>query len=194
MTRRFFTGEPPNAEYLARENQSPADLSDSASRTPQALADAMARAPIGEPKSAFDVRCTYDSRPLNGFDFNLTQIFEESTDTTITASFLVPVGYRAVPRKWRIVFVPATLYEVSEVTVFFTNNGADVPYNSVCIGNGTTDPLDTFYLAEESSPFGCRIVLTPPVVVLAGLVVQVYGNYLPVTNVALPFEVTNRKI
>lgn len=194
MTRRFFTGEPPNSEYLAREIQAPADLSDPATRTPQALADAMARTPIGEPPSAFDVRCTYDSRPTNGFDFNLIQVFEESTDDVLIASFEVPLGYRAVPRKWRLNYLPTTTYELNEVTAFFTNNGADVPYNSCAIGSGTTTPLETFFLSEEASPFGVRIVNLSASIVLAAFIVQVYGNYIPRTNVALPFEVTNRKI
>ena len=60
---------------------------------------AMQQAPLGEPKSDFDVRCVYDSRIVNGYDFNFSAaIGGSSVGGGWSAVFVVPNGYRAFNR------------------------------------------------------------------------------------------------
>lgn len=196
--RRYFMPEPPNAEYTERDRaQWPPDLKDNSGFAAQAKDNALARVPPGEPPNMYDVRCIYDSRPPNAYDFNL--ILEDSPAphaTQLALQVVVPNGYRAVVREWNVSFIPIPMATQVQVEFFPQSNNADVQNNAVFIGSGTTRPIQTFFVVDENATFGCRIVDAGGV--LSGIstivLVQVYGNLLPVTGVALPFEVTNRKL
>jgi hypothetical protein len=189
-----------NDEYSAsREDyQEPPDMRDNASgdmgRSQQESVDEMQRTPLGEPRVEFDVRCVYDSRPLNGGDFNLSITAVDTSTTNWQATFVVPNGYRMVPRKWEVTFDNPPSGPNANSTATIQQNGANLPYNGpIIIGMGTSEPIETFFICEENTTFG---IMGNNANFTGGsnvVNVNVYGNLLAATDVALPFEVTNRK-
>jgi hypothetical protein len=151
---------------------------------------AMQAAPLGEPQSDFDVRCVYDSRPVNGYDFNFSEQVSISSGVSWTATFNVPNGYRIVPRKWQVQFDSLPLGPLAGNIVSLQQNGADVPNNGpIIVGMGTDEPIESFYLCEENTTFGITGVTQQS----TNANVNVYGNLIPVTDVALPLSVSNQR-
>ena len=192
--RRYFSGERPNAEFTQREHQAMPDATDNSGYLAGAKVAALALATPGEPNILYDVRCVYDSRPVAAYDFNyVSSIAAGAHGATVVTTFQTPSGYRAVPREWSIEFIPTPVADLTDVQIFLQAQGADVPNNSRYIGSGTTSPIRSFFVVEENATFGVRIVDIGGVLT-GNIIVQCYGNLLPVTGVALPFEVTNRKV
>jgi len=152
--------------------------------------DAMRAAPLGEPPTDFDVRAVFDSRFINSYDFNLSLAVSIASNVTWVATFNVPTGYRAIPRKWSVQFDSPPLGPAAANNVTLQQNGADVPNNGpIIIGAGTDDPIDSFYLCEENTTFG----ITGINQVNTEVNVNVYGNLLAVSDVALPLSISNQK-
>lgn len=196
MSRRYGGIDPPDAEYIDRERQIQADTVDDSGRASQAASAAMATTPTGEPPVVYDVRCIFDSRPVSGYDFTFSNTTNfSSTQTSQVFTFQTPQGYRAIPREWKVTFSQIPIASDDQIVAFLQANGADVPNNRAFIGAGTTFPIKSFYLVEEYAPFGMRVDYSGYGGTPAGFIsIQVYGNLLPVTGVALPFEATNRKL
>lgn len=169
----------------------PGDASADMAGVNRAVQD-MNAAPLGEPESDYDVRSVYDSRPVNAFDFNLAGTATDGSGVGWSITFQVPNGYRAVPKKWEVVFDNPPPGPVASSTVTILSNGAALPYNSgIIIGTGGT--VDTFFLCEENSTFGIKGHNSN---IFAGNVpvsVNVWGQLIPVSDVALPFTASNRK-
>lgn len=148
--------------------------------------------PLGEPPTEFDVRCVYDSRPVNGYDFNLSSaIVLSGSATSWAVTFNVPNGYRMVPREWQVIYDNPPAIVAANSTVSLQQNGAGVPNNQgIIIGSGTTLPIKSFYVCEENTTFGITGFVSTGNVTGA---VNVYGNLIAVSEVALPFAVANRK-
>lgn len=154
---------------------------------------AMLSAPLGEPKVDFDVRSVYDSRPVNGYDFNFSAV-------TLTigggwkVQFQVPSGYRVVPREWEVAFDVVIPGSAVNSTASIQQNGAQLPNNGpIVIGMGTDEPIKTFFICEENTTFGIageNTNIGGPVAE-ANVIVNVYGNLIPVTDVALPLSIAN---
>jgi hypothetical protein len=152
---------------------------------------AMQQAPLGEPPVDFDVRCVYDSRIVNGYDFNFSSPISASSTTGWSATFTVPVGYRAVPRKWSVQFDQVITGAASGSTATIQQNGAGLANNGpIIIGMGTDGPIETFFLCEENTTFGIAGQNTNAVISYTGAV-NVYGNLIPVSQVALPMAAAN---
>jgi hypothetical protein len=156
---------------------------------------AMQSTPLGEPPADFDVRCVYDSRILNGYDFNYTGSFPlaiaGASTSSFNATFKVPYGYRLVPREWEVIFDMTPSSPVAGNVVYLQANGADIPNNGpIIVGFGTTVPIKSFYVCEEGTTFG--ITGTVQSLIAANVNINVYGNLIPVTDVALPFSVANQ--
>lgn len=168
---------------------------------------AMQKAPLGEPPTAFDVRCTYDSRPVNGYDFNYSlavALIDGGSSSAWTAEFNVPNGYRAVPRKWTIEYQPelgvyggpdpVSSYIATIVSIL--QNSAALPNNqNIIVGPIPDGELETFFVCEENTTFGisgfCDYYLsTDPTYAI----VNVYGNLIPVSDVSLPLAIANQRL
>jgi len=158
------------------------------------LVSAMEIAPLGEPPVGFDVRCTFDSRMINGYDFNLSAAITDTSVTNWQATFIVPNGYRMIPREWTIYFDNPPPGLASNSTATLQQQSAGIPNNGpIMIGSGTTDPLKSFFLCEENTTFG---IIGNNSNIFSGAVtgyVTVYGNLLSVLDVALPFAASNKK-
>lgn len=180
--------------------QAPASLDESGADVLQADASigAMLQTPLGEPPSNFDVRAVYDSRPVNAYDFN----YSASPSTTGSgangwvATFQVPNGYRAVPRKWSIHYDTIAGGASANSTASIQQGGAALPNNAnIIVGMGTDEPIETFFLCEENTSFGITginsniLTLNPGQNYTAN--VNVWGNLIAVTDVALPFSIAN---
>lgn len=154
----------------------------------------MLSAPLGEPPTDFDVRCVYDSRIINSYDFNFTATISGSSTAGWSAQFIVPVGYRAVPRKWAVQFDQLLTGPSGNSIATIQQNGGDLPNNTVCIGMGTDEPIETFFLCEEQTTFGIAGFNSNPPSnggVFTGSV-NVYGNLIPVSSLALPLAASNQ--
>jgi hypothetical protein len=157
--------------------------------------------PPGPVSLAYDVRAVYDSRPVNGYDFNI----EDSTAVTVTnpedfilsadVSFTVPFGLVCVLKETTVWLEPAVNFaNPSDSQVTFKVNRASVLYNenlsidSDNIGN----PLKTFIVADEGSEVGVHYagtnLLDPGT---PNLRVLFHGQFLRKTNVPVQFEVAN---
>jgi hypothetical protein len=154
---------------------------------------AMQSAPLGEPPTDFDVRCVFDSRIVNGYDFNFAANISGSyPGYGWSANFKVPTGYRAIPRKWSVQFDLPPTGIAANSTATIQQNGAALPNNTVIIGMGTDEPIETFFLCEENTSFGIAGINSNASVTFTGNV-NVYGNLIPVTSVALPLAVSNQR-
>lgn len=154
---------------------------------------AMLEAPLGEPKSDFDVRCVYDSRVVNGYDFNYSAAITGSSSVGWEATFNVPNGYRIVPREWIVQFDTVFSGQAKNSTATIQQGGAALPNNGpIIIGMGTNDPIKTFFLCEENTTFGIAGFNFNANTGYTGAV-TVYGNLIPVTDVALPLAVSNQQ-
>lgn len=154
---------------------------------------AMEHTPLGEPPVDFDVRCVYDSRPVNGYDFNYSISTPAVSTGSWTVQFIVPNGYRAVPREWEIQFDSPFAGPSANSTVSIQQNGAQLPNNGpITIGMGTDEPIKTFFVCEENTTFGIT-GLNTNITGETNANINVYGNLLPVTDVALQFAIANRK-
>jgi hypothetical protein len=156
---------------------------------------ALQNTPLGEPRTAFDVRCVYDSRPINAYDFNFSAQFSYGTGSSVNSvNFNVPQGYRAVPREWRVLLtVPTAPSSGSFNQISFTSNNAAVPNNqNIIFANSGTDdePIKTFFLCEEQTQFGATLALLNSSVP-GYAVVTVYGNLIAVDSHGLPFAIAN---
>lgn len=150
--------------------------------------------PLGEPPVAFDVRSVYDSRPVNSYDFNFStsQAYIDAGGV-LTFNFNVPQGYRAVPREWNVALsTPSIGASGTFNTISLNSNNAAVPNNQNIIfgGGGTEDPVKSFFVCEEQTQFGATIFLLPTLTP-GDCILNVWGNLIPVTSVALPFAIAN---
>lgn len=188
----------------------------------EALKDDLENAPLGDGPNNYDVRATYDSRLVNSYDFHFAQlnalvIFNEIW----TAGFMVPYGYRAVVRKIKVVYdndlggpygnswiIPlanTTPPGSAVITVnspygniqqFFYSStsiatGSGVP-NNTQIPVGAGDTIDTFFLVEEGTWFGCMgqdSNIEP--IGAPTMSIDIYGQLIPSENMQLPFAIGN---
>jgi hypothetical protein len=154
----------------------------------------MQQAPLGEPKSDFDVRCVYDSRIVNGYDFNYSAAIHGSSSVGWSATFNVPNGYRIIPRKWNVIFDIVIPGAAANSIASLQQQDSAVPNNqNIIIGMGTGDnPIESFFLCEENTTFGISGFNSNASTGYTGAV-TVYGNLIPVTDAALPLSVSNQR-
>lgn len=195
-------------EFLSqREHQAGPDANDSdTAGDAQKTADMSATAP-GEPPVDFDVRSTYDARPVNARDFNIsgTVVGTVSGSGAIifpVLNFATPLGWRFVVLNWEVTFAPSigtlgpAAFKNTSVNLLGGGGVAD-PFNqAIIIGpNGTADEgLETFMLVEEQTQFGIQILNADTGLLLAATstaIVTIHGNALPVTDVQLPYAIAN---
>lgn len=167
----------------------------------------MAATPPGEPPVDYDVRSTYESRPVNSRDFNISAIVTGTVSGSgaiifPVLNFVTPLGWRFVVTEWEITFSPSiaslgpSVFENTSVNLLGGGSVAD-PFNAgIIIGpNGTSgDGIKTFMIVEEQTQFGIQILNIDTTLTIGGHsngVVTIHGNALPVTDVQLPYAIAN---
>lgn len=184
-------------EFTDREVQRPPE--DTAGGIAQAPATARAQSdladtPLGAPPADYDVRSVYDSRPVNGYDFNITVTAAAEGGNTFTLEFTVRQGFVAVFRRFGHFFTDAPLPAIvnrAECLLSIRKNGTDVPDNvDFPIGLASDDLWNGFVIADEFDTITARVVLQGALTATE-LVGTFYGNYLLKTGRAWPFEIAN---
>lgn len=189
--------------YGGAPGRVPADMRNNAASRQGADA-----APIGTPQLDFDVRSVYDSRPVQGRDFNQWYAFVgEGVDepgTFFAQAMRIPAGFVAVVRRIMYQTTPVIYTGISQNVMVVTKNGAvimpeawpvGVPAagmtatNSIPISNG--ESVDTFIIADENETVG--IILNPGLNINGNLsyAVGFYGNLLLKTGVPASMQVAN---
>lgn len=184
-------------EFIEREKQLPPE-----DRPGSVAEDATGRAqedlfatPLGTPAADYDVRSVYDSRPVNGYDFNITAQSGagEIGTSSFTATFVVRQGFVAVLRRLSHFFTGTLppIMERSEALLSITRNGADVLDNvDVPVGLYSDDIWQGFVIADEGDTLGVTLELQGGLVA-DELQVHFYGNYLLKTGRAYNYEIAN---
>jgi len=182
-------------EFTDREQQFPADRS----KTPGDIANAgrltaqMIAAPPGEPPIDYDVRCVYDSRPINGYDFNVASFAAIGSTNSWSVNFEVPKGYVAVVRSARHFLdpLPSSLDSENDVLATLLVNNIEIQNNNnIPVGVQSDTYLKYFYVVDELNTFGLK--LTPSSVPLnTNAWVTFYGNLISKTGRPIPFEIAN---
>lgn len=164
--------------------------------------EAVERAPLYSPGIDYDVRSTYDVRPINGYDFNI--VVSVTTPyayalNPIEASFIVRSGFVAVIRSISHFFVDdngtlagAPFVSNSECRLTMRRNGADYPDNvGIPVGAASTR-LPLFLLADENDTVTASFEHDANVENFPfSLWVTIYGNYLLKTNRPFYLEIAN---
>lgn len=153
--------------------------------------DAMERAPAGEPPKDHDVRSVYDSRPVQGFDFNITDETGEGA-FPFTLEFTVPEGFVCVLRALHHWFDPAPLVPSrNNVQMTLLRNGNDVRFNvDIPVGAESDELVKCFLIADEFETVGVRLTSGLAVVDTAAFV-HFYGNFLLKTDSTAQFQIAN---
>jgi hypothetical protein len=182
-------------EFIDREHQLPADVR----LTPPDVAGdvaslrALAIAPHGEPPADYTVRSIFDSRPLQGYDFNIICPTDEFNGDEVF-SFTVPSGVVAVVREFKHFFTnpSATNKNPSGTLVSFQKNGANIQYNhDIPVGADTiANPVKLFFVADEFDVVSARLVGAVNGTHIA--YVWFYGNFLLKTGRPATFEIANK--
>lgn len=192
--------------YSGRPGRVPVDMRNNAAQRQAAGA-----APIGTPQLDFDVRSIYDSRPVQGRDFNQWFGFSTEGGGTIPGTFfnqalVVPTGYVAVVRRIMFRTTAAVWTGPYQNEMNVTKNGAVVmpetlplnpasqcfPLETIPISNG--ESIETFIIADEAESVG--IVLydsggSPDVIDTIQYFVGFYGQFLLKTGVPAAMQVAN---
>lgn len=183
-------------EFIDRERQYGPDVHTTPGdqlRT-QSAVDNMQSAPRGEPPKAFDVRAVYDSRPVQGFDFNITASDAVGERTTFVLGFEVPSGYVCVLRRLHHSSTPTpVIVGRSDIQVTLLVNNASVRYNqSIPVGVESDDIVECFVIADEFSQVQAQFDLTADVAAINfTMYAQFYGQFLLKTGIPYQFEVAN---
>lgn len=177
-----------------RERQFPADLTPLPTdmRNAGAAEQAFNAAPIGEPPADFSVRSIYDSRPVQGFDFNQILSTGATSVASSEVSFDVPPGLVAVVRKVHIWIEPLiVLTSRSNVLFSLATQHARVQYNeNIPVGDENLQPLEFFLIVDENQSVGAFVTLNVPSAI--NVFMHFYGNFLVKTGRAAPFEIANK--
>lgn len=178
----------------------------------------IAQTGIGSPNVDYGVRSTYDSRPLNGRDFNLWFTWDlldelaENEPRVLQQIWQVPKGLVAVIRSFTILQLPGTsMGDLFDGTVGLLIDKAQVDPPSVRLGpvfleNALSaemipyysgQPIQTFHVADENKFVGLRWSpqnLPEPVGVAQGAYTRFgfYGQFLPKTGVPAAMQVCNK--
>ena len=187
----------------------PSDMGNNAARRTAAQA-----APLGTPSLDFDVRSIYDSRPVNGRDFNLW--FQATPDETglvmraFRRCFVVPTGYVAVVRSFTVLYLPATPLSTNYdglANLMFDEGTFDSMDVDVGPGAGATTlaqlagivwvsdrPVNVFGVADQGQFVGLDLSIVGAPVITDGTQLQVgfYGQFLQKTNVPAQFQIANK--
>lgn len=190
--------DPRSQEFIEqREHQFPPDPSELVGAfSDQAQANAAVKTtPPGDPNQKFDVRSTFDSRPVNGYDFNIaaTALLSDE-EPTIIDLFTVPEGYIAIPRIWHHFTTPSfPIVSRNDITASLRLDDANVQNNiNIPIGVESDELIRSFFVADEFQVV--QVAVLPPAVAFpAGTTItfHVYGNFLLKHNYPAIFEVAN---
>lgn len=187
-------------DFERRQRQLPADKR---ARRAKGKAWSKARAdqektPLGAPPKPVDVRSVYDTRPINAFDFNISDsaTTEASVTTQVILSFQVPEGFVCVLRNFDVWFEPnPVILNKSEILWSLQLNGGDFPYNLSIPMGIAVDRETCFMIANEFNTVGVRITGAVPGAsqpfATGFAFARFYGNFLLKSGLPASLEIGN---
>ena len=147
---------------------------------------------------AASVRSVYDTRPINGTDFQYAETLTGNTTLelplTLDFNYIVPQSYIAVLRDFEIrqfpLFIGSNLQPLTSVLVdgIAQISHSNLPYNP---DNGK---VVTHILANEKSTITVRMYYPATYAedVTLNVFCKMHGNLLLTNNLPLPFEIGNQ--
>lgn len=181
---------PPDYTYIPG-NEMPADL-----RAATPLGDAPVD--LEDKTQGASVRSVFDTRLINGTDFQATDAVEVTPsgelDATATISFVVPQSYVAILREIEWHIDPLNGEPGSTLTLSIKVNGiSQVGHTDLNIPDQTDTPWKTHILAPENSTI--EMVFLFPAgyseAINYNVFAHMYGNLILARQVPLAFEVGN---
>lgn len=184
-------------DFEARQRQLPADrhVQRAIGRAAQKARQDQENTPLGSPPKPVDVRSVYDTRPINGFDFNISASAATDSNTTKAVLFFnVPEGFVAVLRNFDVWFEPNPASALkSGFNWSLQLNGGDYPYNLNVPFGVAVDRETCFMIANEFNTVGLRLTLgtafsfPDPGTAFA----RFYGNFLLKSGLPAALEIGN---
>jgi hypothetical protein len=152
-----------------------------------------------------EVISTYDSRPINGFDFSATGWVQWNITAPPPAAlqlqfqYNVPGGYIAVLRGYRYEMDPAVPITYGQLLLdIFVNDIAQLGYQGLMHGQSVTSFVPCFILADDSATIRFNWRAPTGIASLVGQIrymsIEFYGNLILATGAPLNLEVANKEI
>lgn len=181
-----FLSDQQRAQLPANTSPIPSDVA-----TGSASEGDLGTTPLGAPPAGYDVRSTYDSRPVQAFDFNIT--VENTLEVQPLAQFAVPAGYVCVLRRIHHSFNPVPIiFGRSDVKVSLLVNGNAVLYNkNVPMGVESDDILECFVIADEFQMVQAQWAIAAAAMIASTLSTHFYGQFILKTGIPKEFEIAN---
>lgn len=161
----------------------------------QRARDEFERSPIGAPPIDYDVRSIFDSRPVNGFDFNIVESGDIGGGEPggVLVEMTVPEGYVAVLRSISMWFEPnpQSAPNRSNVLASLYLNGGPFNYNVDLPVGVEIDTVPFFMIADEFNRIGWAVTLPDDPVDDVTCYVHFHGNLILKSGRPAVFEVAN---
>jgi hypothetical protein len=149
-----------------------------------------------------NVIATYDSRFVNGIDFNFTNFATWNitgappTALVLTIQYTVPAGYNAVIRNYRYEMEPAVPITYSDLLLdWFVDDVAQLGHQGLMHGQTVTTWIPTFILAQSGAVVTIRFRAPTGIASNPGdvrrLIWEMQGNLIQDTGAPLNFEIAN---
>lgn len=183
----------PGQEFIDRERQLPADPRPLGAGVRPGELD---KVPLGTPAIDYDVRSTFDVRPINALDFTFSQ---SQNPTAISESgafwlftFTVPPGFVAVVR-WYQFFAHSPTGSNTEVSNWqgsLQRQGVNFNFNDNVFLGPVSERMPVFMIVDENQTFGVRVV-NETIDGAPSASLNIHGNLLVKTGRAYPLEIAN---
>lgn len=184
----------PGQDFIEREGKPlPADPRKVAAGVVPGVLD---RVPLGTPPVDFDVRSTFDVRPVNGTDFTFSATSQPTaigeSGATWSFEFSVPNGFVAVVRWFQFWAGSPTgsNTEIKDWVASLQRNGVDFAYNTGIYIGPVSERMPCFMLVDELNTFGV-FVTNATIDGAPDAYLNIHGNLLIKTGRAFPYEIAN---
>lgn len=152
-----------------------------------------------------DTVAVFDSRFINGLDFNYTQYLTWNITAPppaplqLQTTYNVPGGYRCVLRGFRWEMDPVVPITYAQLTCNITVNGiAQLGYNNLILGQILNIYVPVFILADDAAAITFTWNAPTGIASVPGdvrnLVFELYGNLIQDTGAPLALEIANKEV
>jgi hypothetical protein len=161
------------------------------------------------PPLNFYVQSTYDSRPIQGYDFQASKITSISFETSgnfsaVSMTYTVPENTIAIVRGYRYQVSPIPVGIVTEGSTWlqsdFFDNGTPIRehvgmYHAVFM----REFIPTFFIVDERHVITFQLSQDPDSEIsdsmdgeIAGVLFEIFGNLIPKTGIPKEYEIASK--
>jgi len=152
-----------------------------------------------------EVISTYDSRPINAFDFAFTDFVQWNitgnppTALILTSSHTIPGGYIGVLKGYRFEMEPLVPITVDDLLLdIFINDKAQQGYQSLKHGQMLKNFVPAFILIDDGGTIKFQFRAPTGIASLMAntrhMHVELYGNLILTTGAPLNLEIANKEV